>query len=53
MTIQDYEVLCPDTNRRTLQRDLRGLVDKGLLVERGTSPTDPTKRYVLSGSLKR
>ena len=37
MTIQDYEVLCPDTNRRTLQRDLRGLVDKGLLIAEGAT----------------
>ena len=53
LSIQDYEILCPNTNRRTLQRDLKGLVDKGLLIERGTSPTDPTKRYVLSERLKR
>ncbi len=53
LTIQEYEALCPDTHRRSLQRDLKGLVDKGLLAERGTSSTDPTKRYVLSGKLKR
>jgi len=47
LTIQEYEALYPDTNRRSLQRDLKGLVDKGLLAERGTSPTDPTKRYTL------
>ncbi len=47
LTIQEYEVLCPKTNRRSLQRDLKDMVDKGLLVERGTSPTDPTKRYSL------
>lgn len=52
LSIQDYEALCPNTNRRTLQRDLKGLMDKGLLVKRGTSPTDPTKRYVLSERLK-
>jgi len=28
-------------------------VDKGLVVERGTSPTDPAKRYVLAESLTR
>jgi len=53
LTIQEYRALCPDTNRRSLQRDLKDLVDKGLLAERGTSPTDPTKHYVLSGKLKR
>jgi Fic family protein len=35
VTIQDYEALCPGTNRRTLQRDLRDLVEKGLLVAEG------------------
>jgi len=53
LTIQDYEALCPDSNRRTLQRDLKGLADKGLFVERGTSATDPTKRYVLVEGLGR
>jgi Fic family protein len=52
LTIQEYEVLCPGINRRTLQRDLKGLVDKGLLIEQGTSPTDPTKRYTLAGEGK-
>jgi Fic family protein len=32
-------------NRRTLQRDLKVLVDKGLLREVGSGPTDPTKYY--------
>ncbi len=35
LTIQDYETLCPDVNRRTLQRDLRVLVDIGLLTTEG------------------
>ena len=47
LTIQEYEELCPGTSRRTLQRDLRALVDKGLLAERATGPTDPTKIYVI------
>lgn len=47
LTIQEYEALCPDTNRRSLQRDLRDLLEKGLLTEQGASPTDPTKRYSL------
>lgn len=46
MTIQDYEALCEGVNRRTLQRDLKGLIQKGLIEERGTGPTDPTKRYI-------
>jgi cell filamentation protein, protein adenylyltransferase len=32
-------------NRRTLQRDLKLLVEKGLVSEVGTAPTDPTKYY--------
>ena len=48
LAIQDYEELCSDVNRRTLQRDLKGMIDKGLLAERGTGPTDPTKRYQLA-----
>jgi Fic family protein len=48
LTIQEYEVLCPNINRRTLQRDLKVLIDKGLFVERGTSSTDPTKRYMIA-----
>ena len=47
LTIQEYEALCPDTNRRSLQRDLKDLVEKGLLTEQGAGPTDPTKRYSL------
>lgn len=32
-------------NRRTLQRDLKLLVEKSLVSEVGTGPTDPTKYY--------
>jgi cell filamentation protein, protein adenylyltransferase len=32
-------------NRRTLQRNLKLLVEKGLVSEVGTGPTDPTKYY--------
>ena len=51
LTIQELEALCPDANRRTLQRDLRALVVKGLLVEMGSGPTDPTRHYRLAGSI--
>lgn len=34
-TIQDYESLCPNVNRRSLQRDLADLVEKGLLTQEG------------------
>ncbi len=35
LTIQELEALCPGVNRRTLQRDLRDLVERGLLVAQG------------------
>ena len=33
-------------NRRTLQRDLKLLIDKGFLREVGTGATDPTEYYL-------
>ena len=47
LTIQDYERLCPEINRRTLQRDVKAMIDKGLIFEKATSPTDPTKHYLI------
>ncbi len=35
LTIQEFERLCPEVNRRSLQRDLRKMVDIGLLVTKG------------------
>jgi hypothetical protein len=37
LTIQDFERLCPEVNRRSLQRDLKGMVDVGLLVSEGAT----------------
>jgi Fic family protein len=38
LSIQDFESLCPTVNRRSLQRDLKGMLDKDLiLVEGGTN----------------
>lgn len=37
LTIQDFERLCPDVNRRSLQRDLRAMVDVGLLTSEGAT----------------
>jgi Fic family protein len=37
LTIQDAERVYPEVNRRTLQRDLRGLVEKGLVVSEGAT----------------
>jgi Fic family protein len=51
LTVQEFEALCPGVNRRTLQRDLKSMVDKGLLLERGTGPTDPTRHYRLAEGL--
>jgi len=35
LTIQDFERLCPEVNRRSLQRDLKAMVDRGLVVTVG------------------
>jgi hypothetical protein len=40
-------------NRRTLQRDLKAMADKGLFVEHGTGPTDPTRHYRLAEAILR
>ncbi len=37
ITIQDFEALCPRVNRRTLQRELKGMVDKKLLLASGAT----------------
>ena len=37
LTIQQFEALCPEANRRSLQRDLRALVAAGLLVTEGAT----------------
>jgi Fic family protein len=31
LRIEEYEQLCPGTNRRTLQRDIKGLLERGVL----------------------
>ena len=37
VTISELEHLCPGIQRRTLQRDLRGVMEKGLLLRRGST----------------
>lgn len=37
LVISDYEALRPDVSRRTLQRDLKDMVEKGLLVSEGAT----------------
>ncbi len=41
----------PEINRRTLQRDLKVMLDEGLVREVGTGPTDPNRHYVVGNSL--
>ena len=48
LTIQDFEEMCPEVNRRSLQRDIKGMLDKDLIKEIGSGPTDPTRYYALS-----
>ena len=35
--IEEFEGLSPGVHRRTLQRDLQGLVDRGVVVPRGAA----------------
>lgn len=37
LTIQDFEAICPEVNRRSLQRDLKGLLEKGLVFSEGAT----------------
>ena len=48
LTIQDFETICPGVNRRSLQRDLKGLPDKELINEVGTGATDSTRHYIMA-----
>ena len=49
LTIKEFESLCPDVNRRSLQRDLKEMVDHGILKSEGETHkqlyrlTSPTK----------
>jgi Fic family protein len=44
VTIQEFEALYPKINRRTLQRELAGLIEKGLVVTEGATNQ---LRYIL------
>ena len=37
LTIQDYEELCPEVNRRSLQRDLKIMIEKELIAAEGAT----------------
>jgi Fic family protein len=39
LRIEDYEKLCPGSNKRTLQRDIKALLEKGLLKAEGSART--------------
>lgn len=45
LTLAGCELVLSVTSRRTLQRDLRGLVEGGLIREVGQA-TDPTRHYL-------
>ena len=47
LTLADLESRSPGVNRRTLQRDIKIMLNRGLLRERGSSATDPHRHYVL------
>ena len=37
LTIQDFEGICPDVIRRSVQRDLKGMLDKKLITSEGAT----------------
>ena len=37
LTIQNYEALCPEVNRRSLQRDLKTMIEKELIASEGAT----------------
>jgi Fic family protein len=41
----DAEHVLPDVARRTVQRDLKRLVELGLVAEIGRGATDPNRAY--------
>lgn len=44
LTIQDYEKLCPDINRGSLQRDLKGMLDKQIISSEGATHNQEYRR---------
>jgi len=47
ITISELESRFSNVSRRTLQRDMKQLIEKGICKESASSITDPTKLYVL------
>lgn len=48
ITIGEFEQLCPEANRRTLQRDLKRMIELGAVEDSTASPTDPNRSYRLT-----
>ena len=48
LDLQTFTELCPSVTRRTLQRDLKSLKDKGLICEISAALTNPHQSYKLS-----
>jgi predicted transcriptional regulator len=44
LRIEDYEKLCPEAGKRTLQRAIKSLIDKGVLSAEGSARS---ARYIL------
>jgi len=51
ITISELESRFSDISRRTLQRDLKQMIEKGVCNESASSTTDPTKTYALAESV--
>ncbi len=50
LSLADCERLMPDVAHRTLQRDLKRLIEVGLVAEIGQGPTDPKRQYRWRGA---
>ena len=37
LSIQQFEKMCPDVTRRTLQRELKGLIERKFVVSSGAT----------------
>ena len=46
LTIHDFTELYPDVNKWSRHGDVKSILDKGLIEEKGAGPTAPTPRYV-------
>ncbi len=47
LSLTELQRVFPQVNRRTLQRDVKAMLDKRLLREVGRGATDPNRRYAL------